>query len=64
MNHWKRKFLTRFLMMKTARSISMVSLMQPTEREFEEDDSECEDLLADEDSALGDVSLNDIAWSN
>ena len=34
------------------------------EREFEEDDSECEDLLADEDSASGDVSLNDITWSN
>ena len=30
------------------------------EREFEEDDSECLDLLADEDSASGDVSLNDI----
>ena len=34
------------------------------EREFEEDDSEFEDLLADEDSASGDVSFNDIAWSN
>ena len=34
------------------------------EREFEEDDSEFEDLLADEDSASGDVSLNDIAWLN
>ena len=34
------------------------------EREFEEGDSECEDLLADEDSASGDVSLNDITWSN
>ena len=34
------------------------------EREFEEHDSECEDLLADEDSASGDVSLNDITWSN
>ena len=34
------------------------------EREFEEDDSEFEDLLADEDSASGDVSLNDIARSN
>ena len=34
------------------------------EREFEEDDSEFEDLLANEDSASGDVSLNDIARSN
>ena len=34
------------------------------EREFEEDDSDFEDLLADEDSASGDINLNDIAWSN
>ena len=34
------------------------------EREFEEDDSDFEDLLADEDSAPGDVTLNNIAWSN
>ena len=34
------------------------------EREFEEFDSDFEDLLADKDSAPGNVSLNDIAWSN
>ena len=33
-------------------------------RELEEDDSDFEDLLADEDSAPGDISLNDIARSN
>ena len=38
--------------------------VEEIEREFEEDDSECDDLLADEDSASGDVSLNDITWSN
>ena len=34
------------------------------EKEFEEDDSDFEDLLADKDSASGDINLNDIAWSN
>ena len=44
----------------------MVSLVlkRRKSREFEEDDSDFEDLLADEDSASGDINLNDIAWSN
>ena len=43
----------------------MVSLMQKRRKlkEFEEDDSNFEDLLADEYSASGNVSFNDIAWS-